>query len=47
VYCGGQLMTTRTRGFSRVDDMWVVGKVRFSSTGTCTFTADGYVFSMP
>jgi hypothetical protein len=47
IYCGGVLSTTATRAFKTDNDMWVVGKVRFGSNGTCTFTADNYAFSMP
>jgi hypothetical protein len=48
VYCGGTLVTTRQRGFTTVDDMWVVGKVQFApGSSSCTFTYDGYVFTLP
>jgi hypothetical protein len=47
VYCGNVLMTTRTHAFSKVDDLWVVGKVRFGSGATCAFTYDGFVFNLP
>jgi hypothetical protein len=48
VYCAGTLVTTRTRGFSKVDDFWVVGTVQFGAgSSTCTFTYDGFVFTLP
>ena len=38
VYCGGQLMTTRTRTMSTTKDMWVVGTVDFNAGTPCVFT---------
>jgi hypothetical protein len=38
VYCGGQLMTTKTRTMSTTKDMWVVGSVDFNAGSPCLFT---------
>lgn len=38
VYCGGQLMTTRTRSMATTKDMWVVGTVDFNAGTPCVFT---------
>ena len=38
VYCGGQLMTTRTRSMSTTKDVWVVGTVDFNAGTPCVFT---------
>jgi hypothetical protein len=38
VYCGGQLMATRTRTMSTTKDMWVVGRVDFNAGSPCLFT---------
>jgi hypothetical protein len=50
VYCNNVLTTTQSHLYgtaSAVKDMWVVGKVRFAAAGGCTFTPDGFVFTMP
>lgn len=38
VYCGGQLMTTRTRSMNVTKDMWVVGRVDFNAGTPCLYT---------
>jgi hypothetical protein len=38
VYCGGQLVTTRTRAMSTTKDMWVVGTIDFNAGTPCLFT---------
>lgn len=47
LYCGGALTTTQTHTSSHAKDMWIVGKVRFSNTSTCTFTPNGTVINVP
>ncbi|MBK7864105.1 MAG: PKD domain-containing protein [Archangiaceae bacterium] len=47
VYCSNVLVTTQTKQLTAVEQMWVVGKVRFAANGTCTYTNDGFTFSMP
>ncbi len=47
VYCGGTLATTRVRSFNTIDQLWVVGNIRFGAGGSCTFTPDGFTFILP
>jgi hypothetical protein len=50
VYCGNTLVTTRTRSFNTVKQLWVVGKVRKVRPppgSSCTFTPDGFTLSLP
>jgi len=47
VYCGGQLITTQTRGMSTTKDMWVVGKVNFGAANPCRFTPINTVVNVP
>lgn len=46
LYCGGQLVTTRTEKIDAEKDLWVVGRVQFpAGMGPCQFTPDGTVLS--
>ena len=47
LYCGGALVTTQSRTFATVKDMWVVGTVQFNGGPSCVFTPDGYVLNAP
>jgi hypothetical protein len=49
LFCGGVLKATQTRRMSRNRQMWVVGTVRFNSTGAedCTFTDDDTTLQVP
>jgi Putative metal-binding motif len=49
IYCGGVLKQTLTRSYSVDRQLWVIGTVQFGTSGTggCTFTSDGYVFTLP
>ena len=46
VYCGSSIATTETRAFKKDRDAWVVGTVKFSSAGVCTWVDDGFVFTL-
>lgn len=47
LYCGGSLITTQQHSSNVNKDMWVVGKVRFSASGTCAFTGINAVVAVP